>query len=42
MGKCILENINLSIEGLCNDCIYVDISEDKLKKLRKEKLDKYK
>lgn len=41
MGKCMLENIDLSIEGLCSDCIYIDIDEDELKRLRKEKLDRY-
>ncbi len=33
-NNCILENISLDIQGKCNECIYVNISDDKLLKYR--------
>lgn len=39
-GKCKLENISLDIQGSCQECIYVDISEDLLKDLKKNSLEK--
>ena len=36
-GNCILESIQLDIQGNCLDCIYINIDEDTLNNL-KEKL----
>ena len=36
--KCILESVSLDIQGKCKECIYVDITDDQLKKLKKEQL----
>lgn len=37
---CILDDIDLDIQGKCNCCIYVDINEDTLKELRETQLSK--
>lgn len=36
-GKCILENIQLDIQGNCVECIYINVGEETLNDL-KEKL----
>lgn len=36
--ECILEEINLDITGTCTDCIYVDIDEKELQKLKENLL----
>lgn len=36
-GNCILKSVQLDIQGNCLDCIYINIEEDTLEKL-KEKL----
>ncbi len=36
-GKCILESVQLDIQGNCTDCIYIKVEEETLNKL-KEKL----
>ncbi len=33
-NECVLDEINLDITGTCADCIYVDISQEKLKELK--------
>ena len=33
-GKCILENIQLDIQGNCTDCTYINIEEDTLNNLK--------
>ena len=35
-GFCRLENITLSVGGLCNSCIYIDIDEKYLDQQRKK------
>lgn len=37
-GLCRLEAINLSVTGLCNSCIYVDVDEIYLNKQREKLL----
>ncbi len=37
-NKCVLEEINLDITGVCADCIYVDIAPGKLKELKENRL----
>ncbi len=41
-NKCILDKITLDIKGVCQECIYINISENKLKRKRNEILYKYK
>lgn len=35
-GKCILDVIELDISGMCQSCIYVNISQEELNKKKKE------
>ncbi|MBQ3548153.1 MAG: hypothetical protein IJA44_06750 [Clostridia bacterium] len=37
-GNCILESVQLDIQGNCVDCIYIDIDEDTLSNLKKKLL----
>ncbi len=37
-NACMLEEIRLDIAGVCADCIYVDISLEKLKELKENQL----
>lgn len=37
-GNCILESIQLDIQGNCVDCIYVNIEEDALNDLKERLL----
>ncbi len=37
-NECVLEEINLDITGTCVDCIYVDIGQKKLKKIKDNQL----
>ncbi len=37
-GHCILENIQLDIQGNCVDCTYIHIKEDELNKLKNKTL----
>jgi len=34
--RCILEDINLDIQGNCTDCIYVNLNNEFLEKIKKE------
>ena len=36
--KCTLSKISLDFQGRCNECIYVNIEETQLKKIKKEQL----
>ena len=36
-GKCILESVQIDIQGNCTDCIYINVEEEALNNL-KEKL----
>ncbi len=36
-GNCVLENVQLDIQGNCLDCIYINVEEDTLNNM-KEKL----
>ncbi len=40
-GKCILERIELDIQGSCMECIYINIEEDILNKLKDDLLEKW-
>ena len=33
-GRCKLKEVTLDIQGKCNDCVYVEIEEDELERLR--------
>ena len=37
-GECILDEITLDIDGRCEDCIYVNINDDLLQKLKVKQL----
>lgn len=37
-GECILENIQLDIQGNCADCIYINIEENVLNELKEKHL----
>ena len=37
-GKCILESVQLDIQGNCADCIYIKIEEDPLNFLKEKVL----
>lgn len=37
-GKCILESIQLDIQGNCENCMYISIDEDTLNDLKKNLL----
>ncbi len=37
-GKCILENVQLDIQGNCTDCTYINIEEDSLNNLKNNTL----
>ena len=39
-GKCVLETISLDVMGQCLDCVYVDIDEKTLEKLKSEQMKK--
>ena len=39
-GNCILESVQLDIQGNCLDCIYVNIEEDVLCDLKRKTLKK--
>lgn len=41
-GKCILKNISIDSCGQCNECIYINLEEDKLKKFKKMQRDNMK
>lgn len=36
--KCILKEVSLDFQGRCNECIYINIEETQLKKIKKEQL----
>lgn len=36
-GKCILKKVELDIIGQCRECIYLNISDEELKRLKKQK-----
>lgn len=36
--KCTLNEISLDFQGRCNECIYVNLEEAQLKKIKKEQL----
>ncbi len=38
--KCILDSVSLNFMGMCEDCIYVNISENSLATYRKTLLNK--
>ena len=40
LGTCILESIQLDIQGNCTDCIYINIEEDALNILKQRLLKK--
>ena len=40
-GICILESVELDIQGSCLDCIYVNVEKTTLKKLKEKQLKKY-
>lgn len=35
-GKCILDVIELDISGMCQSCIYINISQEELNKKKKK------
>ena len=37
-GHCILNSVNLDIQGNCLECIYVDIDEETLNNMKEKKL----
>ena len=37
-GSCILESVQLDIQGNCVDCIYVRVKEESLNNLKKDSL----
>ena len=39
-GNCILESVHLDIQGNCMDCIYVNIEDDDLNRLKEKLLEK--
>lgn len=39
--NCLLEHIDLDIQGQCKECIYPDIDEEYLKKLKEKYLNKF-
>jgi len=41
VGFCILDEIDLDFQGQCKACIQIDIDDDELMKLKKEKLLKF-
>ncbi len=36
-GECLLDIIDLDMQGGCNECVYVDIDKDYLEKIKKQK-----
>ena len=40
-GTCILNNIELDIQGLCKDCTYPDFDENELQNLKLRKRDEF-
>lgn len=36
-GECLLDVIDLDMQGGCNECVYVDIDKDYLEKIKKQK-----
>lgn len=38
--KCILDNINLDISGVCQSCIYIELNDKVLETYRKNGIDK--
>lgn len=40
-GLCILDDIELDIQGQCKDCTYLDFDEIELQKLKQLKRDKF-
>ena len=39
-GNCVLKNIELDIQGSCISCIYVDLDEEMLRKMRTETINR--
>lgn len=41
-GECIIKEISLDCQGKCMECIYIDIDEEKMKRIRYKQREKYK
>ena len=39
--KCLLDEVRADIMGACTDCIYIDISDEELRKRKKEMLKRF-
>ncbi len=37
-GICILDKISLDVQGSCKSCVYVNVDDDELKKIKKKTL----
>lgn len=37
-GKCVLENVQLDIQGNCTECIYIEVDESTLNSLKERLL----
>lgn len=40
-GTCLLEQIQLDSNGICNECIHINIPEDTLETLKKQLLKRF-
>ena len=40
-GNCILESVQLDIQGNCTDCIYINVEKSTLKNLKEQLLRKF-
>ena len=35
-GKCVLDSVNISFQGICEDCVYPAVDFEKLEEIKKK------